>query len=112
MKYELRVTETKRQVKYLYEVIDEAGNVVSSRRSDRVYVACTINGAYYFGRVDLVGKGNHGNNLKWCLREGREPSPVAYCIKNKPSSVSGGLTPEAMKRMYNEELKYGHNAFE
>jgi hypothetical protein len=27
-------------------------------------------------------------------------------------NVSGGLTPEALKRLYNEELKYGHSAFE
>ncbi len=27
-------------------------------------------------------------------------------------SGSGGLTPEAMKNIYKEELKYGHNAFE
>jgi len=26
-------------------------------------VACTANGSYYFGRLDLIGKGDHGSNL-------------------------------------------------
>ena len=101
MNYELRVTETKNKAgKFLYEVIDEAGTVLTSRRSNRVYVACTIDGQYYFGRVDLVGKGDHGVRVKYdngwryvkdargnfIMKPGQaeptDPLPVAY-VKTK-----------------------------
>lgn len=66
MKYTLRVTETKNKSgRYHYQVIDENGNVISERRSNRKYVACTANGTFYFGRLDLIGKGDHGKQIKW-----------------------------------------------
>lgn len=43
--------------KYQYTVTDEKGNVISTRTSARDYVACTANGEFYFGRLDLIGKG-------------------------------------------------------
>lgn len=46
-------------------VTDEKGNVISTRTSARDYVACTANGEFYFGRLDLIGKGDHG---KWLSR--------------------------------------------
>jgi hypothetical protein len=49
--------------KYLYTVTDENGNVVSTRTSARDYVACTADGSFYFGRLDLIGKGDHGKRL-------------------------------------------------
>lgn len=49
--------------KYQYTVTDEKGNVVSTRTSARDYVACTANGGFYFGRLDLIGKGDHGKGL-------------------------------------------------
>lgn len=49
--------------KYQYTVTDEKGNVVSTRTSARNYVACTANGEFYFGRLDLIGKGDHGKRL-------------------------------------------------
>lgn len=39
--------------KYQYTVTDEKGNVISTRTSARDYVACTANGEFYFGRLDL-----------------------------------------------------------
>ena len=61
MNYTLKKTETNRKTgKFFYEVIDESGNVISTRSSNREYVACTINGNFYFGRIDLIGKGEHG----------------------------------------------------
>lgn len=51
--------------KYQYTVTDEKGNVVSTRTSTRDYVACTANGEFYFGRVDLIGKGDHGKWLSY-----------------------------------------------
>lgn len=59
--------------KHLYTVTDESGNVISTRTSARDYVACTINGEFYFGRLDLIGKGDHGR----AIRHGRT-TPIAY----------------------------------
>jgi len=59
MKYTLNATELKNG-KTLYQVKDENGVVVAKRTSTRKYVACTINGAIFFGRLDLIGKGEHG----------------------------------------------------
>jgi len=65
MNYQLKVTETKNKAgKFHYQVIDENGTVISERRSNREYVACTPYGSYYFGRLDLVGKGEHGTAIR------------------------------------------------
>ena len=66
MNYELKVTETKNKAgKFHYQVIDENGNVISERKSNREYVACTAGGGYYFGRLDLIGKGEHGMAIRY-----------------------------------------------
>ncbi len=64
--YTLQVTETGRKsAKFCYQVINDAtGAIVSVRNSNREYVACTIKGDFYFGRLDLIGKGDHGRFLK------------------------------------------------
>ena len=62
MNYELKKIELKNG-KFHYKVVDESGNVISERKSNRDYVACTTNGALYFGRLDLIGKGEHGRLL-------------------------------------------------
>ena len=65
MTYKLTKTETgNKSARFHYVVTDEAGNIISERKSDRDYVACTINGQFYFGRLDLIGKGDHGEQLK------------------------------------------------
>ena len=48
--------------KFHYVVTDNNGNIISERKSNRNYVACTACGSNYFGRLDLIGKGDHG---KW-----------------------------------------------
>lgn len=74
MNYILKVTETNNKAgKFLYQIIDEAGKVLTERRSNREYVACTIDAFYFFGRVDLIGKGDHGRNLKYGYNQ-----PIAY----------------------------------
>lgn len=50
--------------KYEYQVIDaDSKAIVSKRTSARDYVACTADGSFYFGRLDLIGKGDHGKRL-------------------------------------------------
>jgi len=83
MKYTLNVKETKNKAaQFHYTVTDENGNIISERKSNRVYVACTIYGAYYFGRLDLIGKGEHG---KWCrdyqMDEAKQAQQIAYLKK-------------------------------
>lgn len=79
MTHILIMTETKNKAgRFHYKVLDQAGNVVSERKSNRLYVACTINGQYYFGRRDLVGKGEHGQQISSDIAEGRQPVEVVY----------------------------------
>lgn len=79
MTYTLNVKETGRKKgKFHYQVIDEKGEIVSERNSNRIYIACTINGDFYFGRIDLIGKGDHGKYLKWCLKNNLQPASIAY----------------------------------
>ena len=67
MKYELTKTQL-RNGKFIYEVKDENENVISNRTSNRSYVACTIDGSFYFGRLDLIGKGDHGRLINDCIK--------------------------------------------
>ncbi|CAB4136285.1 hypothetical protein UFOVP579_47 [uncultured Caudovirales phage] len=70
MNYKLKVKETNNKTaKYHYQVINENGEVITERKSNREYVACTINGEYFFGRFDLIGKGDHGRALKHYAHE-------------------------------------------
>lgn len=59
----LTLTKTKKGSKFLYEVKNENGEILASRTSKRDYVACTSNGEMFFGRLDLIGKGEHGRQL-------------------------------------------------
>lgn len=64
MKSKYTLTKLVSGNKYVYIVTDtETGNEVSRRTSKRDYVACTANGEYYFGRIDLIGKGDHGKAI-------------------------------------------------
>jgi hypothetical protein len=69
MNYELKVTITNNKAgKFHYQVIDENGTIISERKSNREYVACTIKGSFYFGRLDLIGKGDHGRYMRDCIQ--------------------------------------------
>lgn len=57
------LTKTQKGNKYLYEVKNEAGEVVAKRLSSRDYVACTSNGELFFGRIDLINKGEHARQI-------------------------------------------------
>jgi len=54
----------KKSAKFIYSIVDENGNVLSTRSSNREYVAATICGTFFFGRLDLIGKGDHGGCMK------------------------------------------------
>lgn len=58
------LTKTSKGKKFLYEVKDENGNIVSKRTSTRDYVACTVNSEFYFGRLELIWKGEHGREFQ------------------------------------------------
>ena len=55
MNYELKVTEINtKAAKFLYEVIDEAGNLISQRKSNREYIYCTINTRYCSSKIGNI----------------------------------------------------------
>lgn len=89
--YTLQVKETgNKAAKYHYTVInDQTGEVVSERSSNREYVACTVNGSYYFGRLDLIGKADHGKTIKYAQGWGRDAR----------GKLAPGLQPESPKRL-------------
>ncbi len=60
-----KLTRKQKGDKFVYTVIDEKNNVISTRTSKRDYVACTVNGEFYFGRIDLIGKGDHGRDISY-----------------------------------------------
>lgn len=60
-----KLTRKQKGDKYVYTVVDERNNVISTRTSKRNYVACTANGEFYFGRLDLIGKGSHGKEISY-----------------------------------------------
>ena len=61
-----KLTRKQKGDKFVYTVTDERNNVISTRTSKSDYVACTANGDFYFGRLDLIGKGDHGKGISFC----------------------------------------------
>lgn len=77
MTYTLTRIETgKKAAKYRYEIKDANGNLLDYRNSNREYVACTNDCKFFFGRLDLICKGDHGRNVKAGYY-----SPIAYLVK-------------------------------
>ena len=57
MNYELKVTEINtKEAKYLYQVVDDNGNVISQRKSNREYVYCTVNAVYCSSKIGKIEK--------------------------------------------------------
>jgi len=56
--HKLTVTKTgNKRGKYHYQVVEKAtDNVVSERHSNRQYMAATLDGGNYFGRLELAKK--------------------------------------------------------
>ena len=89
------LTKTQKGKKYLYEVKDENGNVVSKRTSTRDYVACSVSGEFYFGRLDLVGKGDYGKRLAGAQKRANYSTSVYMA------------DPETIKKKVSEIIEYG-----
>ncbi len=85
-KYTLTKTDTGRKSgRFHYTITDDAGQILSERKSDRDYVAATINGQYYFGRLDLIGKGDHGKQVKATAPD--QQTPIAYLVAETSAPV-------------------------
>ena len=103
MTYELTVTETNNKAgKYHYKVIDENGNVISERKSNREYVACTIDGGCYFGRIDLIGKGDYGRFLKYAIER----------MNMTEETFNNRYPKEIYKWTYSEMIEEAKNDYE
>lgn len=57
--------------RFLYEVVNrKTGKVRSQRITSRKCEAATLDGDYYFGRLDLVGKSSHGRACRFYTDQG------------------------------------------
>ncbi|WP_440452175.1 hypothetical protein [Ruminococcus intestinalis] len=87
-----KLTRKQKGDKFVYTVTDERNNVISTRTSKRDYVACTANGDFYFGRLDLIGKGDHGKGISFCRsvmeNPGRESEKYIEYIKERFSDLN------------------------
>lgn len=73
----------KKSAKFIYSIVDENGNVLTTRSSNREYVAATKCGCFFFGRLDLIGKGDHGRMIKditttWAKVENKPGHEIIY----------------------------------
>jgi hypothetical protein len=73
----------KKSSKFFYSIVDENGNVLKTRSSNREYVAATKCGSFFFGRLDLIGKGDHGRFMKdikttWAKVENKPDHEIIY----------------------------------
>lgn len=86
-----KLTRKQKGDKFIYTVTDESGNVISTRTSKRDYVACTVSGEFYFGRLDLIGKGDHGKSVSTCRsfieNPGGEREAFIECMKERLSDL-------------------------
>lgn len=87
----------KKSAKYLYSIVDENGNVLQTRSSNREYVAATICGTFFFGRLDLIGKGDHGKRMKWIVEDINYLSKKPADEKNQYANCTNGESIEKLK---------------
>lgn len=70
----MKLTKTRKGDTFIYEVTNENGTLIAQRVSKRDFVACTASGDFFFGRLDLVGKGEHGKAIKYWKEVLRDPN--------------------------------------
>lgn len=86
---------------YHYKIFNAAGEIVSERKSNRMYAAATVNGEFFFGRPDLVGRGSHGKQLKYI--------EIALGYINNPNSEKPYPTPRNYKqKVTNDQWEWIH----
>lgn len=83
--YKLIVQFTSKSGEHHYQVIDGNGVIHATRISKRKYAACTINGQFFFGRLDLIGKGDHGRTLAQLRKDGIAPHEGLTIAQLEPS---------------------------
>tara|TARA_R110000803_G_scaffold52326_2_gene107737 strand:- start:10968 stop:11417 length:450 start_codon:yes stop_codon:yes gene_type:complete len=94
----LTKTETGRKSgRYHYQVKDLQGTVISERKSNRDYIGATLDGGLYFGRADLIGRGEHGNRIKYLDKVG-----IKTKIKNREDILVAVLSREISVRQGHE----------
>lgn len=94
-----QLVKTQKGKLFKYDVVDESGSIVSTRTSKRDYVACTSNGEFYFGRLDLVGKGDHGRAICALKAPTDYKEEYGQYIENCP-------TPKYFEEFIQEKRKY------
>lgn len=70
----MKLTKTKKGDTFVYEVTNDAGDVITRRLSKRDFVACTTHGEFFFRRLDLVGRGVHGRVIKYWEEVLKDPN--------------------------------------
>lgn len=70
----MKLTKTKKGDTFIYEVTNENGTLTARRVSKRDFVACTACGVFFFRRLDLVGKGEHGKVIKYWEEVLKDPN--------------------------------------
>jgi len=80
--FTLTKKETGRKTgKFYYEVIDNrTGEMVTNRNSNREYIACTTNGRFFFGRLDLINKGDHKKMVDYARQTGEYQTNLEIAI--------------------------------
>lgn len=84
---------------YLYQIKDESGRILLSRTSNKEYVAANYEGNFFFSRLDLIGKGDHGKRISHCLNgTGRDENTGKY--------VAGMYPPKPEKAAAYKNIAY------
>lgn len=104
----VRLTKKQKGDKFVYTVVDENNNVISTRTSKRDYVACTVNGRFYFGRTDLIGKGDHGIRVSYNTKIINNPEKeyIKFVNKFPPSDRIEIMKEYPKDEWIEEQLKY------
>lgn len=110
-----KLVKTAKGSKWNYQVVDENGNVLASRTSKREYVACSANGDFFFGRIDLVGKGFYSKSYDKAQKYANytEEQYIAdrvdfcKCFGLKNIDKYYPIKEEAMKNKIEETREYG-----
>lgn len=106
MKYYLSIKRNKNN-SYRYEVKTDTGAIICKRNSYRNYVACTLDGSIFFGRLDLIGKGWNKSSFDYAKNRGT-PITVVYAKEAIEELVHKKYEEEGMIAAYDEANKHAN----